>query len=176
MVVWAQAYAFIIPLLLVSSFMSFIWTIWLVGLIVQNYVLYVIVRHYVKDFGFLYVETKVYYMVCDVIYPVLYISIWVWFLSPWLNFIYVYVSCWSSCWIPIVLRHLAPICCAFVFKCKLLVCTHVGGVPLCFAIMLVSIVILLQIRILSSNTKKGEIERTSLTICFVCLMSMYVIH
>ena len=98
--------------------------------------LYVIVRHHVKDFGFLCVETKVYYMVCDVIHTVLYITIGVCFLSPCLNFIFVYVSCLSSCWISLVMRHLAPICCAFVFKCKLLVCTHVGGVPLCFANML----------------------------------------
>ena len=29
-------------------------------------------------------------------------------------------------------RSLEPMCGAFVFKCKLLICTHLGGVPLSF--------------------------------------------
>ena len=89
--------------------------------------------------------------------------------------------------------------CAFVFKCKLLICTHLGGafkmchilvwetleLGVCICIqmqttymhtsrgsylncsklMAVTYIYLLQIIVLSSNTKKGEIERTSLRFC-----------
>ena len=59
-----------------------------------------------------------------------------------------------------------PTCCAFVFKCKLLICTHLGGVFLIFWKFVIIIwCTLLQIMVLSSNTKKGEIERTFLKFC-----------
>ena len=55
---------------------------------------------------------------------------------PWSQ-LFVFVSCYCSCCIAYVLRHLVPMCGAFVFKCKLLICTHVGGVPLSFVNMVV---------------------------------------
>jgi hypothetical protein len=45
---------------------------------------------------------------------------------------------------------------AFVFKCKMLLCTQVGGA---LAIYFNFCAYIMQIRMLSSNTKKGEIER-----------------
>ena len=59
-----------------------------------------------------------------------------------------------------------PICCAFVFQCKLLICTHLGG---SFPIILRHVAICscdkLQAHVLSSNTQKGEIERTCPEFC-----------
>src|SRR5664279_3568909 len=59
-------------------------------------------------------------------------------------------------------RGFEPICCAFVFQCKLIICTNLGGASLFFGFMMISVLVLMQILVLSSNTKKGEIERTFL--------------
>ena len=69
-------------------------------------------------------------------------------------------------------RSCSPSMCYFCIPCLLIICTHLGGAILTLW-ELVAIfglrLILLQILVLSSNTKKGEIERTVLTPrCFVC--------
>ena len=60
--------------------------------------------------------------------------------------------------------------CAFVYKCKIMLCTHLGGASQ-------SLLYFLQIFVLSSNTKKGEIERAHfISLRFCVLVNNTRIH
>ena len=80
-------------------------------------------------------------------------------LNPYASHIYVfwliiyYMSCSLST------------CCAFVYKCKIMLCTHLGGATQ--SLLYVSCKIL----VLSSNTKKGEIERAHFTSLWFCVLA-----
>ena len=55
-------------------------------------------------------------------------------------------------------------CCACVYKCKIMLCTHLGGATQFY------VVSFLQIFVLSSNTKKGEIERAHFILLWFCVL------
>ena len=91
--------------------------------------------------------------------------------------IHILFTC-TSCWLIKYRGSVDPSVYALVFKCKSKVCTYLGGAYLyfvnhhCHAMLCIFI---WQILVLSSNTKKGEIERAFPYLNgFVCLLSTQV--
>ena len=93
-------------------------------------------------------------------------------MSHWYANVYMCCNCLHS-----YVRGDYYLMCAFAFKRKLLLCTHLGGASLLyFWDMLLKMIYICKIPVLSSNTKKGEIERTFHDfLCFVCLATTPVI-
>ena len=144
------------------------WSCWtlLFGLWDYGFRYSIWLRQWISVLYILYVETMYYYMVCVLWNSEFYITILVWSLSHGLNYLF-FVSCYCSCCIAYVLRHLVPMCGAFVFKCKLLICTHVGGVPLSFVNMVVlTSDIIANPYVVIKHQKGGDWKNISLTLEF----------
>jgi hypothetical protein len=82
-----------------------------------------------------------------------------------------YALCLMSIVLTILLVEVALyLMCAYIYSCtKFLACTHLGGVSLFCQTYRYSCSILCKIPVLSSNTKKGEIERTFHDLWVLCV-------
>ena len=83
---------------------------------------------------------------------------WIWW--------FVVVISWCLYLVGIDFLHM----CVLTFKWKQNICSHLGGVASLLLRTWSSMVIFLQIRVLSSNTKKGEIERTFVFSSMFCVL------
>jgi hypothetical protein len=92
----------------------------------NSILVYVCVRH--MDFGILYGWD---YIIMYYVWYDLYLISWsyYYYVSYFVQVVVIVISCFLQMFlISIVRGSFEPRCCAFVFKCKLLICTHLGGV------------------------------------------------